>query len=193
MYKFLLACALLFLLSACNGVDKFSILKKCTILGDESIAYARAHYVRLFYHYNPDKFEGSYLQIKNLEAVTVKNTIDTYTRAIDKLASDQKLTEDQITNNLLSSCKELSLFSTDFVEKYYQRALIHDSKNNPLSDDFFIELNQIVKFDHDIGDFDNNKISFKQTVENYKNAVKDYINAHRKHIPSDFVVSRLSK
>lgn len=184
---------MLFFISACNSVDRYSVLKQCTVLGDESIAYARAHYVKLFYHFNPDKFLESYQQINNFDAVTLKNTIDTYTRAIDKFDANTVETNNQATKNLLLSCKRLALFSTDFVENDYKIALNHNSKNTTSSDDFFIEINRIVKFDHNIGTFDNKQISFKATVENYRKAVKNYIEQYRKDIPSDFIKLRSSK
>lgn len=184
---------MLLLMSACNSVDRFSALKKCTVLGDESIVYARGHYVKLFYHFNPDKFADSYKQIGNFDAVTHKNTIDTYSRAIDKISAIQADTKNQLTENLLSACKELSLFSKDFVEEDYDRAFNHLSKNSPLSDEFFIEINQIVKFDHNIGIFDENQTSFKMKVDSYRSAVKDYAKEYRQDIPSDFFNSLVVK
>ena len=194
IYKFLLACTTLLLISACNsGVDRFSILKKCTVLGDESIIYARAHYVKLFYHFNPNKFSDSYKQINSFDAVTHRNTIDTYTRAIEKIDSEKQGTKDSTTQNLLSACKKLSTFSKHFVEENYRLAINHLSKNDPLTDDFFIEINKVVKFDHNIGAFDKTKTSFKQIVDSYQKAVNDYINRYRKEIPTEFVKQRNAK
>ena len=190
----LLACSALLFISACNsGVDRFSVLKKCTVLGDESIIYARAHYVKLFYHFNPNKFSDSYKQISNFDAVTHRNTIDTYTRAIEKVDADKQVTEDTTTQNLLSACKKLSKFSKHFVEQNYRLAINHMSKNDPLTDIFFIEINKIVKFDHNIGAFDKTKTSFKQSVDSYQKAVSDYINRYRKDIPTEFVKQRNPK
>ena len=181
---------LLFILVGCNSVDRFSILKKCTVLGDESIAYARAHYVKLFYQFNPDKFADSYKQVKGFDTVTHRNTIDTYSRAVNKISSDNQNIDDSTTQNLLSSCKQLSTFSKNFVENVYPKAISFDSKKNPLTDEFFIEINQYVAFDHTIGQFDKTVPSFKLIVEKYEKAVASYINNYRKTIPSEFVNSR---
>jgi len=192
--KFLLAYCLLALISACNSdVDRLSVLKKCTVLGDESIIYARAHYVKLFYHFNPSKFSDSHKQISNFDAVTHRNTIDTYTRAIDKIDVNKKEYNDKFTQNLLTSCKELSKFSIDFVEENYRLAIRHQSKNGPLTDAFFIEINKLVKFDHSIGYFDESQKSFKDNVDNFQKAVADYINHYRENIPETFANQRKSK
>lgn len=193
-YKFLLSCTMLLLISACNSeIDRFSVLKKCTILGDESIVYARAHYVKLFYHFNPNKFSDSYQQIQGFDAVTHRNTIDTYTRAIDKIYVSKDIIDDTVTQNLLSACKILSKFSTDFVEQNYRLAINHLSKNNPLTDEFFIEINKIVKFDHNIGTFDKSKMSFKESIDSYQKAVGDYIIHYREDIPTTFANQRGSE
>ena len=182
---------MLLLISACNSSgDKFSLLKKCTVLGDESIVYARAHYVRLFHHFNPDKFSESYQRIKDFDPVTHRNTIDTYFRVIEKIKTDQNASIDNTTKNLLSSCINLSQFSTQFVEQDYDVAINHKSDKNPLTDDFFLELNKIVKFDHKIGTFDESNMSFKQFVESYQEAIGNYIAQYRKNIPSEFVNKR---
>lgn len=187
----LLLCIALFFISACNGSDnRFSVLKKCMVLGDESIIYARAHYVKLFYHFNPNKFSDSYKKIENFDAVTHKNTIDTYSMAIDKLYSNKNIMADNTTQNLLSSCKNLSDFSKDFVEENYRLAINHLSKNDPLTDDFFIEINKIVKFDHNIGSSNKGDTSFKEKVDSYQEAVSDYINRYKQDIPSKFIKQR---
>ena len=190
MSKFVLACLVLLFISGCNSVDRFQILKQCTILGDESIVYARAHYVKLFYHFNPEKFAESYKQISDFDAITLRNTIDTYTRAVDKISSKGVKANDTATQNLISACKELSAFSKDFVENTYKQALDYQSESNPLSDEFFIEINQLVKFDHKIGVYDKSRNSFKRSVEQYKEAVKNYIQEYRKSIPSKFINNR---
>ncbi len=190
MSKFVLACLVLLFISGCNSVDRFQILKQCTILGDESIVYARAHYVKLFYHFNPEKFAESYKQINDFDAITLRNTIDTYTRAVDKISSKGVKANDTATQNLISACKELSAFSKDFVENTYKQALDYQSESNPLSDEFFIEINQLVKFDHKIGVYDKSRNSFKRSVEQYKEAVKNYIQEYRKSIPSKFINNR---
>lgn len=162
------------------------------VLGDESIIYARAHYVKLFYHFNPNKFSDSYKQIDGFDAVTHRNTIDTYSMAIEKLYTDNKVTSDDTTQHLLSTCKSLSEFSRQFVEENYRLAINHMSKNDPLTDGFFIEINKIVKFDHNIGTFDKTKTSFKQKVDSYRKAVADYINRYRKNIPTKFIKQQKS-
>jgi len=190
----LLVCFTLLIISACNSsVDRFSLLKQCTVLGDESIIYARAHYVKLFYHFNPNKFSDSYRQINNFDAVTHKNTINTYVRAVKKFDNDKHNIDDDVTQNLLNTCKSLSTFSTNFVEENYRLAINHISKNDPLTDTFFIEINKIVKFDHNIGTFDTAEISFKQNVDNYQKAISEYINRYRKDIPTEFINQRGSK
>lgn len=191
IYKFLLACIPLLLISACNnGVDRFSVLKKCTVLGDESIIYARAHYVKLFHHFNPNKFSDAYRQISSFDTDTHKNVIDTYARAIERIDTDQQSHKDSATQDLLLACKELSVFSKNFVEQNYRLAINHISKNEPLTNDFFIEINKIVKFDHNIGTFDKTKISFQRSIDSYQKAVDDYINLYRKDIPIEFIQQR---
>ena len=190
---FLLLCLTLILISACNSsVDRFSVLKKCIVLGDESIIYARAHYVKLFYHFNPNKFSDSYKKIGSFDAVTHKNTIETYTMAIDRLYSDKNIIADNTTQNLLSACKNLSVFSKNFVEENYRLAINHISKNDPLTDDFFIEINKIVKFDHNIGSSNSGESSFKEKVDSYQEAVSNYINRYKQDIPSKFIKQRKS-
>ena len=191
LYKFSLIISLLFLISACDSVDRFSILKKCTVLGDESIIYARAHYVKIFYHFNPNKFEKSYKKIEDFDAITHKNTIDTYTRAIDKISTNKQAIKDKATQKLLSSCKNLAEFSTRFVDNIYPNAIKFDSNKDPLSDEFFIEINQLVKFDHNIGTFDQGDTSFKQYIDKFKSEIESYISKHRTEIPSEFANQRL--
>lgn len=190
MHKLVFVCAMLLVISGCNSVDRFAILKQCTVLGDESIVYARAHYVKLFHHFNPEKFAESYKQIDGFDAITLKNTIDTYARAIDKLNRKEKNINDNTTQQLTAACKELSIFSKDFVENVYPKAIDYKSNNNPLSDAFFIEINQLVKFDHNIGLFDKHENSFKLSMERYQKAVDQYIKEYRKSIPSDFINNR---
>jgi len=98
--------------------------------------------------------------------------------------------KDSVTNELLRSCKELSEFSKNFVENDFPTAMNFKSKKNPATDGFFIEINQIVMFDHNIGSYDKNKGSFKRSVDKYKQAVNNYIKLYRKSIPSEFVKSR---
>lgn len=191
VFKITLVFTMLILISGCNSsADKFSLLKKCTVLGDEAILYARAHYVKLFYHFNPEKFSDSFEKVKDFDSETHRNTINTYFRVIEKINREGNSVEDNTTKNLLSSCLKLSMFSTNFVEKNYDLAIKHQSNKNPLTDDFFIEINQIVKFDHNIGTYDQSKMSFKQSVDSYQKAVGNYINHYRKHIPTTFVNQR---
>lgn len=181
--KHLLSIFILFLtlvvINACNSSDKHaSTLQKCTTLADESIIYARANYVKLFHYFNPDKFLESYSQVKDFDYETHRNVINTYDIAVRKIK-----TKDAITKSLLSSCKSLADFSKTLVDQTYPRAIAHDSEEDPLSDKFFMEINQIVKFDHKIGVFDKDKTSFKQYVKNYETAVKAYIDNYKAELP----------
>lgn len=161
----------LFTVSACNSQSHISVLNKCTILADESIVYARANYVKLFHHFNPKKFQKTYKKIANFDHVTHRNVINTYDIAVRKLK-----TKDPTTKALISACKTLAKFSKELVDQTYPRAIAHNSAYKPLTDEFFIELNQIVKFDHSIGDFDMNTLSFKHKVKNYQVALQNYKN-----------------
>ena len=158
-------------LAGCSSESRISVLQKCTILGDESIAYARANYVKLFYYFNAEKFDAPYQQIKNFDYVTRRNVINTYTFAVRKLKA-----KDPVTKSLIFACNSLATFSKNFVDQSYPRAIAHESESqdNPLSDKFFTQINQIVKFDDSIGVFDKNTPSFKQYVSNYKQAIKQY-------------------
>lgn len=160
---------LMFGLAGCTNESRISVLQKCTTLGDESIAYARANYVKLFYYFNAEKFNAPYQKIKNFDHVTHRNVINTYTIAVRKLKA-----KDPITESLLFACNSLATFSKDFVDQSYPRAIAHESQDNPLSDKFFTQINQIVKFDESIGAFDKNSPSFKQHVLNYQKAAKQY-------------------
>jgi hypothetical protein len=155
---------------ACNGETQVSVFKKCSTLGDESITYARANYVKLFHHFNPEKFQETYKQVEQFDNVTHRNTIITYDRAVQKIK-----VKDPTAKAFLSACKALSVFSQEFVDIAYPKAIKHQSQYDPLSNDFFIEINQIVKFDHNIGSFDPNTASFKYQVEAYEQALKNYM------------------
>lgn len=169
-FKIFLIFTLMFSIAGCNGsADRFSILQKCTTLGDESIAYARANYVKLFHHFNAEKFSVPFQQVKDYDYVTHRNVINTYYIAVRKLKA-----KDPITESLLSACKSLSLFSKNFVDQSYPRAIAYESNDNPLSDKFFTQINQIVKFDETIGTFDKTTQSFKQQVASYAAATKKY-------------------
>lgn len=177
-------------LSSCNSDDRLTILKHCSVLGDESIIYARAHYVKLFYTFNPKKFETSYKQIGDFDPIAINNTIHTYSRAVVKYEETQQETMDKTTQDLISSCKALSDFSLKFVKNDYPKAIDHESDSSSLTDTFFIEINKIVKFDHKLGDFDKNDSSFKQIVGNYQKAVSHYIEKYRKSIPTEYLQKR---
>jgi len=170
IFKTLLFFILVFSISGCHsGVDRLSILQKCTTLGEESIAYARANYVKLFHHFNKEKFNAPFQQVKDFDYITHRNIINTYDIAVRKLKA-----KDSVTKSLLSACRSLSVFSKNFVDQSYPRALAHKSEDNPLSDKFFTQINQIVKFDETIGAFDRTMPSFKQQVASYEAATKKY-------------------
>ncbi|MCK5666908.1 MAG: hypothetical protein KAI17_25650 [Thiotrichaceae bacterium] len=160
---------LMFSLAGCSSESRISILHKCTVLGDESIAYARANYVKLFYYFNAEKFNAPYQQVKDFDHVTHRNVINTYSMAVRKLKA-----KDPVTESLLFACKSLATFSKNFVDQSYPRAIAHESTDDPLSDKFFTQINQIVKFDDSIGVFDKNSPSFNQHVINYQKATKQY-------------------
>lgn len=159
----------IFLLSGCNSDTRLSILNKCMTLGGESIIYARANYVKLFYHFNSQKFDEPFKQIKDFDYVTHRNVINNYNSAVKKLPI-----KDSTTKSLISACIKLAKFSKNLVDQSYPRAISHKSDHNPLTDKFFSEINGIVKFDHNIGDFDSSALSFKQHVDAYKKAVLNY-------------------
>ena len=156
-------------LAGCTTESRVSVLQKCTTLGDESIAYARANYVKLFHYFNAEKFNESYQIVKDFDHVTHRNIINTYTIAVRKLKA-----KDPVTESLLFACNSLATFSKNFVDQSYPRAIAYESQENPLSDKFFTQINQIVKFDDSIGVFDKNSPSFNQHVINYQRATKQY-------------------
>ncbi len=176
--------AALLLVSACQNQTHANILRKCTVLGDESIMYARANYVKLFHYFNPQKFSEPFEQVKDFDHRVHRNTINTYYDTIHKLKSG-----DEVTKGLISACKDLAEFSTRFVDQSYPRAISHQSSHDKLSDNFFIEINQIVKFDHNIGTFDQSEKSFKQHILSYQKAVINYIKKHHKRLPSELIAN----
>jgi len=184
LFLFLLVIYTLVFTGACSSDDRVSALKKCTVLGGESILYARANYVKLFHYFNPDKFSDSYEQTKEFDHVTTRNIINTYDIAIRKLKTD-----DEDTRSLLASCQQLADFSKTLVDQSYPRAMSHQSEHDVLSDAFFIEINQIVKFDNKIGEFDKNLKSFKQYVDEYRNAVQNYVTKYKDELPEEFISS----
>ncbi len=135
-------------------------------------------------HFNPEKFSESYQQTKEFDHVTHRNIINTYDIAIRKLKSN-----DVDTKSLIASCQKLADFSKALVDQSYPRAMSHQSKYDILSDAFFIEINQIVKFDHNIGVFDKNAVSFKQLVEEYRETVQDYIAKYKNELPEEIIGS----
>jgi hypothetical protein len=183
LLTFFFILSILSVVSSCNSVDRAATLQKCMALGDESIIYARANYVKLFHYFNPQKFIEPYQQVKEFDHVSHRNVINTYDIAIRKLKA-----KDDVTKALISACKGLSDFSKTLVDQSYPRAISHKSKFNPLSDNFFIEINQIVKFDPNIGEFDQSNDSFKQQVQNYKSAVKNYIKKYQAELPTELKI-----
>ena len=156
-------------LASCNSESKVSVLQKCKTLGDESIVYARANYVKLFYYFNAEKFNTAYQQVKDFDHVTHRNIINTYDKAVRKIK-----TNDPVTKSLLLACLELSTFSTNFVDQAYPRAIAHKSQDDPLSDKFFIQINQIVQFDSKIGVYDKMATSFQELVASYQLVKKQF-------------------
>ncbi len=169
---------LVFGIAGCGGENRISVLKKCTILGDESIAYARANYVKLFHYFNAEKFDAPYQKIKDYDHITHRNVINTYTLAVRKLKA-----KDPVTESLLSACKSLATFSKNFVDQSYPRAIAYESQDDPLSDRFFTQINQIVKFDDSIGVFEKGAPSFKKLVLNYQKAAKQYQETFKTELP----------
>ncbi len=166
-----LSLLLLFQNSCDNSTSsKQTIFKQCSTLGDESIAYARANYVKLFNAINPEKFSSSYQKVKDFDNVSHRNIINTYDVAV------RKLKKDPASTRLIQSCLSLAQFSKNFVDQTYPRAITfkEESKLDPLSDEFFLEINKIVKFDHTIGHYDKSFISFKQRVEDYERIKEKY-------------------
>lgn len=175
---------IVFAQSGCNSnrLSKKIVLQQCKILGDESILYARANYVKLFHIINPDKFSEPYQHIKDFDHITHRNVINTYDIAVRKLKA-----KDPISLTLLKSCKDLAKFSTNFVDQAYPRAITfkNNSKLGPLTDNFFLEINKIVKFDHSIGKYKKGFTSFKQRVKNYEVAIQHYLKKFKAEISED--------
>ncbi len=178
--KLLIFSLSLFLLVGCSTDTRLSVFNKCVTLGDESIAYARANYVKLFHHFNPKRFSESFQKVKDFDSITHRNNSNNYDIAVRKLKA-----KDDITKNLVSACKELSIFSKNLVDQTYPRAISHKSKKDPLSNDFFNEINNIVYFDHAIGSFDKNIKSFKQYVSTYQQAVAQYKETYHTELSSN--------
>ena len=64
----------------------------------------------------------------------------------------------------------------NFVDNDYKKAVNHQyqSLHNPKSDQFFVEINEIVKFDYNVKGFDSHKETFKALLEDYQEALKVY-------------------
>jgi len=171
---------ILLLQSSCDSLSKKTVLLQCMTLGNESILYARANYVKLFHSINPEKFNDSYAKVKDFNHITHRNVINNYDIAVRKLE-----VKDPISKSLLQSCKDLSDFSRHFVDQAYPRAISFKNKSrlSPLTDKYFLEINKIVKFDHSIGKYKKDFISFKVRVKNYKSAVKNYVEKFKLELP----------
>lgn len=173
---------ILLMQSSCNSSNKKMVLQQCMTLGDESILYARANYVKLFHEINPEKFHDSYKKVKNFNHLAHRNTINTYDIAVRKLK-----VKDPVSKSLLQACKNLSDFSKNLADQAYPQAISfkNKSKLSPLTDKFFLEINKIVKFDHSIGKYNKYFISFKVHVKNYERAVKKYAKKFKVELPEN--------
>lgn len=170
---FYLLVLIIFALSACNrsADDYQQVLSKCSILGDETKKYARANYIRLFYTINPEKFEATYQKIANFDQHSHRAMINTYIKALQRLN-----VEDQRAKHLIKVTLNMAVFVNNFVDNDYKKAVNHQyqSLHNPKSDQFFVEINEIVKFDYNVKGFDSHKETFKALLEDYQEALKVY-------------------
>ncbi len=169
-FSFLLI--LFFMLSACNSTDnKAQIVSKCTILGDEAKQYGRANYLRLFYHINPKKFESTFQKVATFDNKSHRSMINTYLNALNRIKTNDKLAQ-----QLITSTQKIAHFVQNFVDHDYAKAIEHKDKSEhkPESDNFFMEINDIVKFDHTSKGFDENKASFKELLEKHNKALTAY-------------------
>ena len=173
LYYFTLLLLMLFMGVACksNESNKEQILSKCSILGDEVKQYGRANYLRLFYALNPTKFEATYQKVANFDNAQHRAMINTYADAVKRLK-----TNNEPAIHLIIATEEITQFVQHFVDTDYAIAIKHRSKNNPKSDDFFIEINNIIKFDQNIKGFDTSKAAFKGLLEKYNKALDHYSN-----------------
>jgi hypothetical protein len=163
------------LLSGCNDKNnRIQILSKCTILSDEAKHYGRANYLRLFHSINPEKFAVTYQKVAIFDNKSHRAMINTYTNALKRIKTD-----DPAALHLISSTQTLVLFVKNFVDHNYAKAILHQSKNNPKSDGFFIEINNIVKFDYNVNGFNQNKATFKGLLEKYNQALIIYSSKHQ--------------
>ena len=164
---------MLFIGVACNSNEssKEQILSKCSILGDEAKQYGRANYLRLFHSINPKKFATTYQKIANFDNAQHRAMINTYVDAVKRLK-----TKNESAKRLIVATEKLSQFVQHFVDSDYPVAIKHRSAKNPQSDDFFMEINHIVKFDPAIKGFDTRKATFKGLLEKYNKALNNYAN-----------------
>lgn len=173
LHYFSLVLLMLFTSVACNSSEsnKEQILSKCSILGDEAKQYGRANYLRLFHSINPEKFEATYQKVANFDNAQHRAMINTYVDAVKRLK-----TNDATAKNLIVATEEITQFVQHFVDTDYPIAIKHRSRNNPKSDGFFMEINNIVKFDQNIKGFDTSKAAFKGLLEKYNKALNNYSN-----------------
>lgn len=173
LYRYLFLITLVFL-SACNKVaDSEEILLKCTHLAEEVKEYGRANYLKLFHTINPEKFSATYQKVSHFDNAPHRAMINTYVKALARLK-----TQDEDAKRLIQAATDIATFVTNFVDHDYDEAVHHKkrSRNNPKSDKFFLEINEIVKFDYDVTGFDKQKETFKGLLENYEEALAVYSN-----------------
>jgi hypothetical protein len=169
---FFIFLALLITLGACNHVDtKTQILSKCTILADESRQYGGANYVRLFYSINPNKFATTYQKAIGFDNKAHRTVINTYIAAVEGIK-----TKDAKALELIKATLEIARFVQHFVDYNYAIAskLKQSSKYNPKSDAFFIEINNIIKFDSNIVSFNKNQATFTGLLKTYNKALGSF-------------------
>jgi hypothetical protein len=163
---------LLVTLSACNqGDTKTQILSKCTILADEARQYGSANYVRLFHLINPKKFAETYQKAADFDNKSHRAVINTYIVALERIK-----TEDSNARKLIRATLEIARFVQHFVDTNYAIAskLKQSSKHNPKSDAFFIEINNIIKFDSNIVSFNKNQATFTGLLKTYNKALGSF-------------------
>ena len=175
MRRFGLILLMVFVLGGCNtdGADyRQNVLSKCTNLAEETKQYARANYLKLFYEINPEKFEATYQKVSDFDHRAHRAMINTYLKAISRLE-----VEDQKAKQLINASTKMAHFVNNFVDTKYKIAASHISKsqNNPKSDSFFVEINEIVKFDYNVKGFDKSKDTYKGLLEDYDKALASYL------------------
>lgn len=159
-------------LSACHHVEtKTKILLKCTILADEAKQYGSANYVRLFHSINPKKFAETYQKAADFDNKSHRAIINTYIVAVERIK-----TKDIKALELIRATLEIARFVQHFVDNNYAIAskLKQSSQHNPKSDAFFIEINNIIKFDANIENFDKNQATFTKLLETYNKALGSF-------------------